>query len=221
MKKENLLNIANTSKYFSTIRDELIQEIPVGSGSILEIGCGEGDTGAKLKELGRARWIAGVELSEHAAQKAREKLDFVISGNIEHMELPFKSGQFDVLLLGDVLEHLIDPWRQLNRLVDYLAVNGKVVASIPNVRNWRVLLPLLFWGKWVYRADGILDRTHLRFFTRSSIIMMFNENGLRIAKIVPLGRRSSRLSHFLCGSLREIITPQYLVVAERNISAAL
>lgn len=221
MKKDNMPYTEKTSNYFSTIRDELIQEIPIGSGSVLEIGCGQGETGAMLKKEGRARWIACVELSEQAAQRARERLDFVISGNIEHLELPFKAGQFDVLLLGDVLEHLIDPWGQLKRLMNYLAADGTVVASIPNVRNWRVLFPLLFLGKWEYGADGILDRTHLRFFTRNSIVTMFNANGLRITKMVPLGKRSSRISRFLCGSISEIITPQYLVVAERSISVAL
>jgi SAM-dependent methyltransferase len=216
MTKDNTLYTEKTPGYFSTIRYELIREIPVGTVSVLEIGCGQGDTGAVLKREGRAQWVAGVELSDDAAQKAALVLDKVITGNIERIEMPFQDGQFDAIILGDVLEHLVDPWYQVKRLARYLSQEGFIVASIPNVRNWRVVIPLLFFGRWEYADSGITDRTHLRFFTKSGIIGLFELNGFEIKKLLPIGRRSSRVARLPIGFLRDFITSQYLVVCKRK-----
>lgn len=202
--------------YFGNIRRDLIEEIPVGSQTVLEIGCGEGATGAVLKAEGRATWIVGIEVVEGAARKAAMVLDKVIIGNIEQIDLPFKREQFDAILLGDVLEHLIDPWSQVRRLASYLSRNGVFVASLPNVRNWRVVLPLLILGKWEYEDFGIMDRTHLRFFTRKGIITLFEENGLGIRKIIPIGRKSRFFSRLPLGVLSDFATPQYLAVCHRK-----
>jgi 2-polyprenyl-3-methyl-5-hydroxy-6-metoxy-1,4-benzoquinol methylase len=202
--------------YFRNVRRELVEEIPVGSQEVLEIGCGEGVTGALLKTEGRATWVAGVELVDDAARKAAMNLDKVIIGNIEQIDLPFEREQFDAILLGDVLEHLIDPWYQVRRLTTYLSRNGVFVASLPNVRNWRVVLPLLLLGKWEYEDFGIMDRTHLRFFTRKGISTLFEENGLTVSKIIPIGRRSRIFSRLPLGFLSEFATPQYLAVCHRK-----
>ena len=198
--------------YFSNIRRDLIEEIPFGPHIVLEVGCGQGETGAALKKEGRAFWVTGIELVDDAAQCANKILDQVIIGNIEHIELPFSQGQFDVVILGDVLEHLVDPWKQLKRLLQYVSPNGIVVASIPNVRNWRVVVPLLVAGEWEYKDSGILDKTHLRFFTKKSITKLFELNNLRIKKIIPIGRRSKIVARLRVGFLSELITPQYLIV---------
>jgi 2-polyprenyl-3-methyl-5-hydroxy-6-metoxy-1,4-benzoquinol methylase len=208
--------ISKPNGYFGNVRRELIDEVPIGSNAVLEVGCGEGNTGEALKAEFRARWVTGIELFESAAQKATYVLDQVLTGNIEHIALPFVEGQFDAILLGDVLEHLVDPWSQVNRLVSYLSPNGVLVASLPNVRNWRVIIPLIFLGKWDYQHFGIMDRTHLRFFTRRSIIELFEENGLSIKKIVPLGEKSKVISRLHVGFLSEFAAPQYLVVCTRK-----
>jgi len=202
--------------YFDHVRRELINEVPLGPHAVLEIGCGEGGAGAVLKSEGRARFVAGVELFKDAARKASLVLDQVIVGNIEQIDLPFNDGQFDVIILGDVLEHLVDPWEQVRRLSIYLADGGSFVASLPNVRNWRVVFPLLISGKWEYQHIGIMDRTHLRFFTRQGMIDLFEKNGFTVTKIEPLGRKSRFISRFLCGFLRELAVPQYLVVSTRK-----
>ena len=198
--------------YYANVRRELVDEVPVGPHVVLEIGCGEGGTGAVLKAEGRASRVVGIELMEDAAEQAKNVLDQVLVGNIEQMDLPFVEGQFDALLLADVMEHLVDPWAVLRRLMTYLKPGGVVVASLPNVRNWRVLMPLIFLGKWEYQDAGIMDRTHLRFFTRSGMIKLFCESGLEIKKIDPLGRRSKNLSRLPIGCFREFTTPQYLLV---------
>lgn len=202
--------------YYANVRRELVDEVPVGPHVVLEIGCGEGGTGAVLKAEGRASRVVGIELMEDAAEQAKNVLDQVLVGNIEQMDLPFVEGQFDALLLADVMEHLVDPWAVLRRLMTYLKPGGVVVASLPNVRNWRVLMPLIFLGKWEYQDAGIMDRTHLRFFTRSGMIKLFCESGLEIKKMAPLGRRSKSLSRLPIGCLREFTTPQYLFVGSRK-----
>lgn len=209
-------SIAKPTGYFGNTRRDLIEEVLIGSRSVLEIGCGEGFTGAVLKKEGRATWVAGVELDDAAARKAARVLDKIIVGNIEQIDLPFKSGQFDAILLGDVLEHLVDPWYQVGRLTKYLSLDGIIVASLPNVRNWRVILPLLILGKWEYEDYGIMDKTHLRFFTRKEIVSLFEGNGLVIRKIIPIGKKSRFLSRLPLGFLSELAAAQYLVVCHRK-----
>ncbi len=202
--------------YYANVRRELVEEVPPGTHSVLEIGCGEGATGAALKAEGRAIRVVGVELMEEAAAKARRVLDQVLVGNIEHMELPFEREQFDVFILADVLEHFVDPWTQLRRLMVYLKPGGLVIVSLPNVRNWRVVIPLIFQGKWEYQDSGVMDRTHLRFFTRTGMIQLFKSSGLEVLKATPLGQRSRRLARLPLGFLSEYATPQYLVVGVRK-----
>ena len=155
---------------------------------VLDIGCGEGETGYELKKQGKAREVIGIELVEEAGNRAKEKLDRVIVGDIEKLELPFAKERFDYILMGDVLEHLIDPWQCLKRLKEYLKPGGSVIASIPNVNHWRVLKDLILHDKWEYVTAGTLDRTHLRFFTRKTIARMFSECGY---KIIYLGKNYS------------------------------
>ena len=127
------------SVYYKHARREIVDEVPVGYDSVLEVGCAEGRTGAVLKAEGRAKWVVGIELMDVAADQARMVLDQVLCGNVEQMDLPFIESQFDVIILADVLEHLVDPWSILRRLKSYLKPNGLIVVSLPNMRNWRVL----------------------------------------------------------------------------------
>ena len=202
------------SDYYTHVRREIVDEVPIGSGSILEIGCAGGRTGEALKLEGRAKWVTGVELIDAAAEQAKKVLDQVLIGSIEQIDLPFSDGQFDVIILADVLEHLVDPWAALHRIKPYLKQNGLMVVSLPNVRNWRVLMPLFFLGKWEYQDAGIMDRTHLRFFTRSGMISFFNACGLEVKKISPLGRRSASFLRLRLGFLSELTAVQYVLVGQ-------
>lgn len=221
MAKQDYFTKPKPQGYFGNVRKEVVAEVPLGSGAVLEIGCGEGGTGATLKAEGRAAWVSGVELFAEAAAEAAKKLDEVIVGDIEKIELPFVENQFDVLVLGDVLEHLVDPWGQLDRLCKYLAPQGIIIASLPNVRNWRVILPLVLSGKWEYQNSGIMDRTHLRFFTRRGIVDLFQRCGLVITKISPTsGGKSKMLLRLPLGFMEGFIAPQYLIIARRSLGKA-
>ncbi|ACA60194.1 class I SAM-dependent methyltransferase [Candidatus Desulforudis audaxviator] len=165
--------------YFQNARRELVDLFPLGTERVLEIGCGNGATGHLAKSLGRSQFYAGVEISCSAAADAQRVLDAVHVGDIESYitQLPYPESYFDLLLFGDVLEYLIDPWGVLKDLCFYLKCGGTVIASIPNVRHVKVLLPLLFQGKFEYQEEGILDRGHLRFFTKRSIYQLLGSSG--------------------------------------------
>src|SRR5262249_29387460 len=118
----------------------------------------------------------GLELDPDAAAAARTRLDAVHEGDIETATPPLAEGSFDAAVCGDVLEHLRDPLVFLRRLRGWLRPNGTLVASIPNVRHHTVIRSLLA-GNWTYEPAGLLDRTHLRFFTRREAEKLFHRAG--------------------------------------------
>lgn len=173
--------------YYGSIRREILPLIPDNISKALDIGCGAGNTLVWLRSLKHCAWTGGVELLPQGAAQARQKLDAVYEGNIEHMDLPIEKGSIDLILCLDVLEHLVDPWKVIQRLQSLLKRGGMLVVSIPNIRNRHVLLPLLLQGKWEYVESGILDRTHLRFFTRQSAVELVSSAGLKIDRIEITG----------------------------------
>lgn len=144
---------------------------------VLDVGCAGGDLGRMLKRRGCQ--VSGVELDPESAQAAGLVLDKVVTGDIGELDLVHHFGEesFDVVVFGDVLEHLADPVGALKRIRPILSNSGAVVASIPNVAHGSVRLALLT-GRWDYRPLGLLDSTHLRFFTRGSVYDLLREAGL-------------------------------------------
>ncbi len=168
-------------QYFRNIRDDIVSLVPREANDILEIGCAAGMTGNKLKQK-QGVYVAGVELDHRAAVDAKKVLDDVIEGNIETLELPFEEKRFDCILFADVLEHLVDPLEVLKKTRKFLKTNGTIIASIPNVQ-YLGLVSQLVEGNWTYQDEGILDRTHLRFFTYHEIIKLFDEAGYIISSV--------------------------------------
>ncbi len=201
--------------YYSCIREDIIK-IANESGSIdsaLDVGCGYGYTGLRLKEIG-AQKVEGIELSSTAYIKAKDSLDKVYCGSCEDENLLKKIGSYDCILCADILEHLQDPWLTIRILKDHIKKGGRLIASIPNIRYYKVIFNLLFFGVWNYEDSGILDRAHLRFFTRQSIISMFVENGFEI-KIKPQKIRPIFFAfNFLTFNIiRDIFPMKYYIVA--------
>ena len=145
-------------------------------GRVLDVGCGEGFAARDLVEYGFQ--VCGIDKNPVALEKAARYYYQTILADIES-EAPVPGGQFDVVLFADVLEHLTKPSTVFEHFTALLAPGGLVVVSVPNVAHWYMRLSLLF-GRFEYTQRGILDRTHLRFFTRRSASRFLEEAGFRI-----------------------------------------
>lgn len=128
--------------------------------------------------------IYGIEYNEKAALIANS-FAHVIAADIEKTQLPYPPEFFDYIILGDVLEHLVNPWQVLESIRPYLKLDGHILACIPNVMHFSVLRNLLH-GNWAYEASGLLDKTHIRFFTLNEIIKMFTDTGYKISSYQPI-----------------------------------
>lgn len=163
--------------YYSNINTDLLDAISSPPVKVLEIGCGEAWFGKRVKEIYPGCIYHGVELFDEAAKVARGNIDDVQIGNIEDQKVidRVQSG-YDLLVFGDVLEHLVDPWATLKALKSKTSDHSTCVACIPNVAHWSMIARLLA-GQWTYEKSGLLDRTHLRFFTVETMIKMFQDAG--------------------------------------------
>jgi len=168
--------------YFSNERKEMLPFIPLECKTILEIGCGEGAFGRLLKRE-RVIEIWGVEKEQAAAVHAMENLDFFFQGDFFEVEEQLPQNHFDCVILNDVIEHFLDPWKLLSRISPLIISGGYVVCSIPNVRYVGNLMELLVKKDWEYKSSGILDITHFRFYTKKSIIRLFESSGFSIVRI--------------------------------------
>lgn len=145
---------------------------------VLDVGCGFATTSSRIQNLGND--VTGIEESAAACAVAASRLSHVVQGDLVHAE---PSGTYDVIIFADVLEHLAWPVGVLKRYQQFLAPGGTVIISLPNVGLWSVRFAHLF-GRWEYEETGVLDRTHLRFFTRRSARWMIGAAGLDVAKTV-------------------------------------
>lgn len=164
--------------YFESLNTSILNRVKPHVANVLDIGCAKGYLGAAIRQKGVAS-VYGIELFPEAAKEAEKKLNHVLCGDIETMDLPYKQGFFDHIIFGDVLEHLKDPWAVLQKVKPYLKNTGSIIACIPNVGHITIIHGLLK-GEWTYTDLGILDRTHLRFFTLNGIIEMFQSAGYQI-----------------------------------------
>ncbi|MDF1606177.1 class I SAM-dependent methyltransferase [Nocardioides sp. YIM 152315] len=152
----------------------------VGSGvRVLDVGCATGSLARALRGRGCRVW--GVDRDAAAAERARPHLEQLVIADLDVAPLTdhFERGSFDVIVFGDVLEHLVDPTRVLREAVELLADDGRVVCSIPNIAHGSVRLSLLE-GRWTYTETGLLDSTHLRFFDRAGVQKLHAEVGLTV-----------------------------------------
>lgn len=183
-----------SDSYFSNARADFVRRLPCDStASILEVGCGTGATGALAMARGRAGRYVGIELMDSAAAKARHVLSEVRVGDVECMQFDWLPASFDALILSEVLEHLVDPARTLERLSRVIRPGGLVLASSPNVAHWRVVKELTL-GRFDLTDSGVFDRTHLRWFTPSTFARMFREAGFNVVGIEPVTAFSPRVA---------------------------
>ncbi|MFZ4725802.1 MAG: class I SAM-dependent methyltransferase [Paludibacter sp.] len=163
--------------YFHNQRAEMLKYIPQNATRILEVGCGEGAFSSLLKRSDRELW--GIEMNEDAAQKATEVCTFVLVGDFNTIYDQLPKNHFDCVIFNDVLEHIYAPWDTINMVKSLLTQNGVLVSSIPNFRYIdNLITEILFRKDFRYKPEGgILDDTHIRFFTSKSMCRMFVEQG--------------------------------------------
>jgi 2-polyprenyl-3-methyl-5-hydroxy-6-metoxy-1,4-benzoquinol methylase len=209
--------------YFNSYRFDLLELIPTQNrnGNLLEVGAASGNTLMYAKQNHYASTVYGIDICsiENSYQKSPEITQFTI-GNIEQKDVFFTEDFFDVIICGDVLEHLIDPWNTINKLKAYLSVNGIIIASIPNIREFKTMKKILFSGNFEYEESGVLDKTHLRFFCKKNIEKLFTDNGMQIQKMTnnishstPKRNLFNKLSF---GMFEEFLVTQYIVVATKQ-----
>ena len=174
-------------EYFGQGRSEMMKFVPGGIRTLLEIGCGKGEFVALLKTQHPIH-ATGVEPFPEAAAVARRHFDVLFETSIDDALTQMQGQKFDCIVFNDVLEHLVDPWAVLRSVKPLMAENGRVVASIPNMRFWPVLNALFLHGSWDYADAGVLDRTHLRFFTRSTIRNLFDTSGLKVERMEGINK---------------------------------
>jgi 2-polyprenyl-3-methyl-5-hydroxy-6-metoxy-1,4-benzoquinol methylase len=192
--------------YYTGARGEMIQYIPREARRILDVGCGEGLFSRQLKRAG-ATEVWGIELEAAAAEQAALHLDRVLSGDIAQLLHQLPDSYFDCIVFNDVLEHLADPFYVLRAVKAKLQPDGVIVSCIPNVRYILNLRDLLARKQWKYTDGGILDKTHLRFFTKKSLIETFHTLGYDILKMEGLRPiktwKFTLLNLICCGNLSD------------------
>ena len=147
---------------------------------VLDVGCGTGDF-ARAIEIGRGCKVVGIEPNKERAAVARDSGLEVVTGYLDEFtinSLTHREQRFDIIMFMDVLEHVADPLALLEVAMNYLVEEGKILISVPNVAHWTVRSKLLF-GIFDYQETGIMDATHLRWFTQKTICDLVRRAGLR------------------------------------------
>lgn len=162
--------------YYDRANDALGRLVPPTARRVLDVGCGSGALGGWLKEAVPDRVVIGVDRDPAAAAAAATRLDRAFAVDVEREAIPLPAGSVDCVLFGDLLEHLVDPEAVLRDGRRLLAAGGCVLASVPNVQHASVVTALLR-GDFPYAPSGLLDATHLRFFTRASLTKLFLDAG--------------------------------------------
>lgn len=184
---------------------------------VLDVGCATGFLAKRLQERGAT--VVGLELDERAAAEARRYCEAVYVGDVETMELPLEPGSFDAIVCGDFIEHLRDPQAFLARIRPFLAPEGTLALSTPNIANWAMRLGLLF-GRFRYTEWGILDRTHTHLFTRKTLTECLEAAGYRVTVFdytVPVPvlstPRIEAIAHAIARLRPSLLAYQFVVAA--------
>src|SRR5581483_12120156 len=177
-------DIQSTFRYPPVAPEIMLPFIPANCRRLLDVGCAGGEFGAMIKQRVRAE-VWGIDPSSEVVDRATRNLDRFIPRAFDEMSgLPLH--YFDVVTFNDSLEHFADPWAVLRLVQQHLAPGGSVIMSVPNVRYVDNVYHLVFEMDWRYRERGILDSTHLRFFTKKSLVRTLESEHFVVEKITGI-----------------------------------
>lgn len=191
--------------YYDLTRDEVLPYVPLSASKVLDVGCSAGGFGSQIKARNPDAVVWGVEPVSEIAARAATRLDHVINGMFDASSPEFDGQRFDAICFNDVLEHIETPEQTLVDAKKLLSENGVVVASIPNILFLFQIARILISRDWKYEPSGIMDRTHLRFFTKKSIMRMFEESGYEIVKIEGFDPKFA-LKHHVAFFIANVLT---------------
>ena len=180
---------------------------------ILDVGCGRGNLGSYLQTTYGSE-VTGLEIIKDNFHVASTVLHEAHLGDIESMDMSVLGSRFDYVIFSDSLEHMLEPKAVLERIRDLMAENGHLLISMPNIRNFRVTIPLVFSDQWDYQDEGLLDRTHLRFFTCTSICKLIEQCGYKVEQVrfdLPLSSKVGVLNMLTLGLFRRHLTSHYFI----------
>ncbi len=164
------------ANYYSAERSDLVELVPSNIKNVLDIGCAQGGYGKSLKQKRPEIHITGLELDSYLAKEAKKVYDKIILKPLEQASFNKK---FDLINMGDVLEHLYDPWKMLKKIAKLLKPNGWLIGSVPNNGHWSIVKQLA-QGDFEYIPVGLLCISHIRFFTESTLINSLKDAGFQI-----------------------------------------
>ena len=209
--------------YYDHPRPEILPFIPNTVKTALDVGCGSGNFGKTLKDIYHCE-VWGIEPSEVAALEAGKKIDKAINSIFSDKIPDLEGKKFDVIFFNDVLEHLSDPGEALLNCKKMLNEKGLIIASIPNMRWYPVILSLLRYKDFKYELAGVMDKTHLRFFTLKSMRRLFEDAGYKVLTTEGINKDDNftffnLLNFFLFNTQWDMKFKQFVIVANSSDTA--
>jgi 2-polyprenyl-3-methyl-5-hydroxy-6-metoxy-1,4-benzoquinol methylase len=207
-------------------RPEVMALVPATALRVLDVGCATGQLGAALKARTPGVEVCGIEVDAAMAKIAGEHLDAVVvasAEDLDSLDRELGAAQYDCIICGDLLEHLVDPWRFLRWAGRMTVARGVLVASLPNVGHLDTLASVFVRKTWPMRERGIHDRTHLRFFARRDLGGLLAAGSFEIRalrrtyRVLERPHRINLAAKYLAApGLRDLLTYQFLLLAEKN-----
>ena len=205
--------------YHDLVRRDVFALLPARLGRVLDFGGGVGATSGTLR---RERGAEHAVLFDQVAQGADSGIDQAVALDLDDLAAVERAlaetGPFDTVLCLDILEHLRDPWATVRLIDRAMAPGATMIVSVPNVGHHSVLRPLLLRGRFDYEDAGILDRTHLRWFTRPTAIALATCSGLTLGRIEPniFGRAQNWANRLSLGMCERLFASQYKLAVRKE-----
>lgn len=208
--------------YFDSARMDIIAILPDQINKVLEVGAGTGATLGYIRDKWNVTKTVAIEPFASAAKLAEKHVDLVLNKAVEDVGVgDLGDAPFDLILCLDVLEHLKDPWSEVEKLTQLLSPGGKMIASLPNVNHFSVILPLIFKNEWTLTDAGILDRTHLRFFVKTTAVELMASPDLELVDICTnlpwRGGLTPIINRLTLRLFERFFAQQYIITVQKKL----